>query len=139
MVKKEFILSAMIIVIIDQLTKLWVETFLPNVEGSRFWFHLVKNTGAGFGILKDYTFGLAIVSMLAVVLIFYYYKEIKVRKLDQILYGLFLGGVIGNLIDRLFRSYVIDFIDFKVWPAFNVADVAITVGAIGIVLLYWNK
>ena len=53
--------------------------------------------------------------------------------------GLFLGGVVGNMFDRLIRGRVVDFIDFTYWPAFNVADAALTVSAIGLVIYFWNE
>ena len=97
---------------------------------------LIKNTGAGFGILKNQTFFLGIISLIVAVTLIVYYKKIPKEKISQILFALFLGGVIGNLIDRFFRGYVIDFISFSFWPAFNIADSALTIAVIGLVILY---
>ncbi|MEK6846425.1 MAG: signal peptidase II [Nanoarchaeota archaeon] len=55
------------------------------------------------------------------------------------LWALFLGGALGNLMDRWLRGFVIDFIDLKFWPVFNVADAAITVSVIGLVIYYWKR
>ena len=60
-------------------------------------------------------------------------------KYAQYLFALFLGGVIGNLIDRAFRGYVIDFISFKFWPAFNIADACISIAVIGLIIYFWKK
>ena len=59
--------------------------------------------------------------------------------MPQLLWGVFLGGVIGNLVDRLMRGVVIDFIDLGFWPAFNIADAAITVSTIGLIIYYWDR
>jgi len=62
-----------------------------------------------------------------------YYKRIPQKY--HIFVALILGGTIGNLIDRLFRGFVVDFIDFSFWPAFNIADMAISIGAIFLIIL----
>ncbi|MBF0122092.1 MAG: signal peptidase II, partial [Candidatus Omnitrophica bacterium] len=61
--------------------------------------------------------------------IYYYHKTGELDQLYILAFSLILGGAIGNLIDRIAVGYVIDFIDFRVWPVFNIADSAITIGA----------
>lgn len=128
-----------IIVLLDQLTKYLIFRFQPNIDLKLFTLHLVKNTGAGFGLLKDQTTLLTIISLAVAAFIIYYYKKIPKKTFPQLFTALFLGGVIGNLIDRLFRKFVIDFLDFSFWPAFNLADACITVGAIGLIIWFWKK
>ena len=85
-------------------------------------------------------FALFLVISLAVALaVLFYYKKIPQQKLPQFLFALFLGGVVGNLIDRFARGYVIDFLDLTFWPAFNIADSAITLGVILIVVTINKK
>ncbi len=127
------------IVLLDQLTKYLVLKLQPNLDLKLFTLHLIKNTGAGFGLLKNQTYLLTIVSILVAIFIIYYYKKIPKQKLPQISAALFLAGTFGNLIDRLTRKFVVDFIDFSFWPAFNLADAAITIGAIGLVIYFWKK
>ena len=134
-----FILLSALVVFLDQLFKYLIFRFQPIFDLNFLKIHLVKNTGAGFGILQDQTFWLAIISLLAILVILFYYNKIEQKKWPQLFFALFLGGVIGNFIDRAFRSYVIDFIDFSFWPAFNIADTAISVGIIGLVIYYWKK
>ena len=61
------------------------------------------------------------------------------EKALQFSVGLLIGGTIGNLIDRILYGYVIDFIDFRIWPVFNVADSSVTIGIILLIILLWKK
>jgi len=134
-----FILITTFVVILDQLLKYLILVFLPQTDLGWLYIHLVTNTGAGFGILAGKTIWLALVSLLVAIGIIYFYRHIPKQRNIQILFALFLGGVIGNFIDRTFRGYVIDFIDLKWWPAFNLADAVLTISVIGLVIYYWNE
>lgn len=96
----------------------------------------VRNSGAIFGLFPGHTFALIIASSVFIaVLLFYVFFMARHfpsfnNMLSKTALGLILGGAIGNLIDRVRLGQVTDFIDFRVWPAFNVADSAVTVGAI---------
>jgi len=136
-----FSLTALLIVAIDQLSKLWVRSNLAIGESlpETGFFRLtrVHNTGAAFGLFQGSTFVLAIVSFVGIVVILLYALFTHRRfplsdsMLGKIALGLILGGTIGNLIDRLYLGYVIDFIYVgNWWPAFNIADSAVVVGVI---------
>ncbi len=71
--------------------------------------------------------------------VIYYYPKLPQQQGPQLLWGLFLGGVLGNFLDRIFRGYVTDFLDLKFWPAFNLADAAITLAVIGLIMYEWKK
>ena len=121
---------------LDQVTKFLVRgnlsynQSLPIIRGI-FHLTLVRNRGAAFGILKNQLPLFIFTSVLAIILIYLNLKTNKNRKLlFSIALSLILAGALGNLIDRLFLGYVIDFLDFRIWPVFNIADSAITVGAI---------
>jgi len=133
-----FFLIALLIIFFDQLTKYFISLRMPEWSLGFFSLHLVKNTGAGFGILQDNTLALGIISLAVALAVLFYYKKIPQQKLPQFLFALFLGGVVGNLIDRFARGYVIDFLDLTFWPAFNIADAAITVAVLGIVVYFWK-
>lgn len=96
---------------------------------------LVYNTGIAFGLFKDQGVVFIIIPAIAIILLIfniYYYRQNN-QALSRgyiIAFSLILGGAIGNLIDRTFYGYVIDFIDLRIWPVFNIADSAITVGAV---------
>ena len=133
---KEFLFSLIVIVIViaDQLTKYLVKHFQPNWNWKFLSIQFIQNTGAGFGILKNNALILGIVSLIVAVLLIVYYKRIPEEKFPQILFALFLGGVIGNLLDRFILGYVIDFINFSFWPAFNIADSALSIAVVGLVI-----
>lgn len=122
------------IILLDQLVKLYVQsTMLPGMSfpiiQDVFHITFVLNPGAAFGILANQQFffiGIGIAILLAAV---YYYPMLKKQDI-WIRYGaaLLLGGAVGNLIDRIRYGVVVDFFDFRIWPVFNVADIAIVVG-----------
>ena len=77
--------------------------------------------------------------LLIIGIIIYYYDKIPKNKYAEISAALILGGAVGNLIDRVLRGHVIDFIDLRIWPSFNIADTAISIGAIGLILYLIKK
>ncbi|PIN73630.1 signal peptidase II [Candidatus Woesearchaeota archaeon CG10_big_fil_rev_8_21_14_0_10_45_16] len=142
MVKKNLLLFSIIsslVILIDQLTKILILSWKPQWDLKLLTIHLITNTGAGFGILQDQVVWLGIISLIAAAVIIYHYPKISKEKLPQVLFALLLGGIIGNLVDRLGRRFVVDFIDFSFWPAFNIADAAITISALGLIWYYWKK
>jgi signal peptidase II len=138
--KAAFFIIALLIVSIDQLSKLWIELSLAVGESLPETGFLrlthIRNTGASFGLFQDQTLALSIVSIIGVGILLYLmlfmYRRLPFLGITpvKISLGLMLGGIVGNLIDRLSSGYVTDFIDFSFWPAFNVADSATVVGAI---------
>ncbi len=91
---------------------------------------LVHNRGAAFGIFKNQFFLFVFISLLTVILIYFILRNNKGSKLFSFSLSLILGGALGNLIDRIFLGYVVDFLDFHIWPVFNIADSAITFGTL---------
>jgi len=135
-----FSITALLVVTADQLSKLWIKSSLALGESvcETGFFRLIhtRNTGAAFGILTDQRLMLTIIAITGVCfilyLVFFMYRRFHIlnTRLVKISLGLILGGTLGNLIDRLSFGYVIDFIDFNYWPAFNVADSSMVIGAI---------
>ena len=99
--KKEFlfVVIALIVVLLDQLSKLFIFKFKPNLDLVILKIQFIQNTGAGFGILKGQTFWLGIVSLVVAIGVIVHYRKIPAEKISQVLFAVFLGGVIGNLID----------------------------------------
>ncbi|MBL7158279.1 MAG: signal peptidase II [Candidatus Omnitrophica bacterium] len=127
---------AIIIAVTDQASKFFISSNLnlnEPVPVIQNFFHLalVHNTGVAFGLLKNSTLFFAGISLVAVLFIIFYLTR-RTDKNFTFKLGLtmILGGAIGNLIDRVRLGYVIDFLDFLVWPVFNIADSCITIGAV---------
>jgi len=135
-----FSLTGLLIVVADQLSKEWIRSNLPEGQSlfqlGFFRITHIHNTGAAFGLFQGQSFVLTIVASIAVTVILAYalvsyrYFPWLDSMLSKSALGLMLGGTAGNLIDRLRFGYVTDFINFGYWPAFNVADSAVTVGVI---------
>lgn len=134
-----FLLTALVVAAADQLSKLWIRSYPEQqVIFDIGWFRIIHahNTGAAFGLFQGHSFALTIVGLVAIVVILLYtlflYRRFPIlgNKLGKLAVGLVVGGTVGNLIDRLHLGYVTDFIDFGFWPAFNIADSAIVIGAI---------
>lgn len=132
--------TALIIIAADQLTKLWIRSTLAlgeSVQGPGILYIThIRNSGAAFGILQNQALPLTIASLLTAAFIVYYVFFLSHRypilhnSLGMTTLGLVLGGIVGNLIDRIRLGYVTDFIDFRYWPAFNIADSAVSVGIV---------
>ena len=135
-----FFLIALLAVVVDQLSKMWIRSFLP--EG-RSWAELgffrlthIHNTGGVFGLFQGQSVPLTIAAFIGIAILLVYalfiYRRFPVSNgmLGKSALGLVFGGTIGNLIDRLRLGYVTDFIDFGFWPAFNIADSAVVIGII---------
>ena len=144
--KKLFIIliTTATIIIADQITKKLITHFLEfsqsiSLINNFLYLTLIHNYGAAFGMLQNTTSMLIWISVIAIGVILYFYEKIP-KKTSIIIYVSFiLGGTISNLIDRIRLGYVIDFIDFGIWPAFNIADSVITIGAIGLIIYLFRK
>ena len=145
--KKNIIIlsTALILVLLDQLAKFLVrQNFqlsqsIPVIKNI-LHFTYITNTGSAFGLFKGFNLIFILFSAIVVILIFYFVREIRENeKALQFFAGLLLGGTIGNMADRLFYGHVTDFIDFRIWPVFNVADSAVTISVIFLIILLWKK
>lgn len=138
------ILTAIAVTILDQVIKWFVQGHMELGESIPLIshvFHLtyIMNPGAAFGILEyQHTFFIGIV-----VILFAAYLIMRRRIPKNPVYfpigiGMVLGGALGNAIDRVRYQGVVDFFDFRVWPIFNVADIAICVGMALILWYFWR-
>ena len=132
-----------VVIGLDQWTKMLVRKALPvggsiaplSFLGDFFQILHWKNTGAAFGIFQDANLILMVLSSLIVVVLLGYYFSMKENHLlIRIGLSLAIGGAFGNLIDRITRGYVTDFLSFGRFPIFNVGDSAVTVG-VGLMVL----
>src|SRR3989475_12076073 len=140
---------AVLVFALDRITKLWVEQNIPLYESRQVVGDYVRivhtqNTGAAFGLLPERTTLLSALSVLAVLAIVYYYRQIASSSwLVTATLGMQLGGAAGNLVDRVRQGFVVDFIDVGIgdvrfW-AFNVADSSIAVGIALVTFALWRE
>ncbi len=135
-----FFLAALLVVVSDQLTKIWIRSNLALDEAipPEGFFRLthVQNSGAIFGLFRDHTSTLIIGASVGIIFLliiaFFAYRWFQIfdTRLSKLALGLILGGTIGNLIDRVRLGYVTDFLDVGLWPTFNLADSSVVVGVI---------
>ncbi|MDD5485992.1 MAG: signal peptidase II [Dehalococcoidales bacterium] len=142
-----YFLILLVFVPLDQLTKLWIRTnmYLGESRPPTGFLRLtyLQNTGASFGIFQNgaafFTIfsTVSLIIMLATIIFMRRWVPFLNTTIGKTAMGLVSAGTLGNLIDRYHLGYVVDFINFNFWPAFNVADSAIVVGAItlGILIL----
>ena len=138
--------TALFIFLLDQFTKFLIRKNF-QLNGSmaiiKGIFHLtyVTNTGSAFGLFKGLNWLFMLFSIAVTIAIFYYSRK-KIGKKERFLQfavGLLLGGTIGNMIDRILYGAVTDFLDFRVWPVFNIADSAVTISVIILIILLWKE
>jgi signal peptidase II len=149
------VLLAVLVLAVDQASKLVVMRFLPNIGDEQpvvdGFFRLVHwgNTGAAWSIFRGYNGVLSIVSIVALLILFWSRHHFAVHTLGgQVSLGLIGGGILGNLLDRVRIGHVVDFLYFYVirrdggeagFPAFNVADSAICIGVALLAILSWKE
>ncbi|MCM8820384.1 MAG: signal peptidase II [Candidatus Omnitrophica bacterium] len=140
-----FLLTVSLSVFVDRLSKHLVMQFLSDVGSFSifryFSLTLVKNRGLCFGILNNLNLRnfIVIASFIIATGIFFYLERYGKDKQIIIASGLIEGGIVGNLIDRLRIGAVIDFINFHIWPVFNLADTFIVSGVVVILFNHFKK
>ena len=137
---KDLAVFSIIAVVIDQLIKIVIsskvalDSSFPIVKG--FWYITnVHNTGAAFSILEGSRLLFIAVGIIAIVLVALYYKSIEDKTdYDVVVFSLLIGGIIGNMIDRIIHGYVIDYLSFNIFgynfPVFNLADTFIVIAIV---------
>lgn len=139
--------AAAVVLALDRFTKNAVAAALApgetrEVVGDTLRITHVQNTGAAFGLLPERTLLLSVLSVIAVIVIVAYYRQLRSdSRLIAATLGLVLGGAVGNLYDRVTQGYVVDFVDAGIgpyrWWTFNVADASIVVGIGAVLAALW--
>ena len=134
-------LLALLVVLVDQATKHFVVQHfavgesVPVLENIFHWTFIL-NRGAAFGMLEGSRWLFVVIALAVISGVLYLRKEIEQSGVLACMgAALFTGGAVGNLIDRALHGVVIDFFDFRIWPIFNVADIAICTG---VGLIIWS-
>ncbi len=134
---RKIFIVAVVSLFLDQFAKILIGIFFTLNERfvvikNFFSIHFIENYGAAWSLLNNKVDFLIVVSLLAIFIIYHYMYSFKRSKRNNIAFGLLLGGIVGNLIDRVFLGYVRDFLSFKIfsynYPVFNLADVFIVMG-----------
>ena len=137
----QYLFISIAVLISDQTAKFFaLKNLSPDISipilKNVFHLTLVLNKGIAFGFLKDRAPFLIAIGIISAGFLLYFLPRIKKEALStRIAAAMVLGGILGNLIDRIRFGYVVDFLDFLVWPVFNIADSCITIGA---VLICWD-
>lgn len=136
---------SLLIIVLDQLVKhlirsnMTVRQSIPIIKNV-LHISYVKNTGMAFGMFPGMNIIFLIIATLVVLTIVILEIRGKIKtKVERIFFGMILGGAVGNLIDRYIRGYITDFVDFRVFPVFNVADACVCVGAFLLFIVYFRK
>ena len=142
---KKILPVSVICFVIDQILKILIVNSFSVHEGLTvipkfFSFMYVRNTGAAWSIFEGKSLFLALASIIALLVIYFLFiKEKELSRIEEILYGILIGGILGNLWDRIFRGYVIDYLSFIIFdypfPIFNFADICIVLSVFGILIL----
>ena len=140
-IKLYFLSLSIFIVLIDQYTKylmFYNKNLFINKDFLLFKLDFVKNYGAAFNIFSGSRLFLSLISILfSIILIYLIFRKNTLNSFDLYSYSFILGGTIGNGIDRIYKGFVIDFINLNIvnFPVFNIADISIN---IGFILLLYN-
>lgn len=141
MKKEKLYKISVITIIIDQLIKLFIKTNITKdivIIPKIFKITNVINTGAAFSILKNNNTLLILITIIILVLLNYYIKKNNIEN-EYFELGIILGGIVGNLFDRLLYNGVIDYIEISNFPVFNLADSLIVLGIILLIIKEFKK
>ncbi|WP_066638870.1 signal peptidase II [Desulfolucanica intricata] len=135
-----FWLTILFVLIVDQGSKYILRLNMYRGESIPllppiFYLTYIENPGAAFGMLAHHTNFFIITTIIVILVVLLFYRKInQSNTMVRMGLGLIMGGAIGNLIDRIRIGRVIDFLDFRIWPVFNIADTAIVIG-VGLLIL----
>lgn len=140
---------SVVLLIIDQISKILVVNQIDINQSivlikNFFYLTYTHNTGAAFSILTGQRLLLILIAIVILIILFNYLRKNKVeRKIEVLAFSLIIGGSLGNLIDRVIRGYVVDFIDVKIFgynfPIFNLADTFIVIGVLLLFIILSRK
>lgn len=139
---------AVIVFALDQAAKLLVVQNIPLYQSwslfpnlaRLFRFTFITNTGAAFGMFPQLGGVFMVVAIVVIAAIVVFYHHLPTADLwVRVSLGMQLGGALGNLVDRIIRGYVVDFVDIGFWPIFNLADLSIVLGVSILAYYLWNE
>ena len=149
--KKKMIIIAFISILIDQVVKMIIDIKVTSLVVIPKFLSLIyiRNAGVAFSMLKGSRLFIIFTTIILLIILYYIMKDEylhvkdKTRDLYDITFGILYGGIIGNLLDRIIRGEVIDYISVNIFgyllPVFNIADVLITIGMISLIIIHVNN
>lgn len=132
--------SALVVLIADQLSKNYVlHAFMPGESKIAIphllWWTYIQNTRGAFGLFGDTAWLLIAMAVVVLGIFWWAFRDLTGRSmLARVAFGAIVGGAIGNIVDRLHYHFVVDFIDLRWWPVFNIADSCVTLGVVALVV-----
>ncbi len=138
---KASIIISILVALLDQIIKFFIDkqVLFREVIPNLFNIHKVYNYGVAFSFLENKRYLILLFSIILIYFLFNLRKDLPKAKKYDILFGVILGGILGNLIDRIFRGFVIDYFEIFLgqysFPIFNLADICITLGIIIMILI----
>lgn len=146
--KKKIVLGSIIFFIIDFISKVLIDNYFELsihnfIIKDFFSITKVYNNGASWNMFSGHQLFLITISIVVLIFLFYYNSKFKENKRNVLAFSLIYGGIVGNLFDRIFNGYVIDFLDFYIfdydYPVFNLADTWIVIGTILIIIAIYKR
>ena len=145
---KKILLISIIVIALDQISKAIIDITMKvgqSIQVIKDFFYITyyQNKGAAWGILNGNRYLLIGLSIIILLIIYRYMYSFKLNKRNIIAFGLLIGGIIGNLLDRILFEYVKDFFDFYIfgynYPIFNISDCAIVIGIFLLIIAIFKK
>ena len=136
---------SVIIIAVDQLVKFLIRTNMTHHQSIpiiKNFLHIsyVKNTGMAFGMFPGINMIFRVIATIVVICIIIFERRGKIKTpVERICFGMILGGAAGNLIDRYVCGFITDFVDFRIFPVFNIADSCIFIGACLLFIVYFRN
>lgn len=134
------------IILLDQVTKYLAYFYLQPqntipIINKFFYLTYLENSGSTFSLMLNRVWVLSGITFLIIpAAVYYFYKNNNMKFITKAALMLIISGILGNIIDKIRLGYVIDFIDFTLWPIFNIADVSLVVGlSIIFIILFFQK
>ncbi|WP_019554165.1 signal peptidase II [Propionispira raffinosivorans] len=133
------LILCLVIILVDQFSKFYIQSMMNlgmSIPVIPHIFHItyILNPGAAFGILENQRIFFILIGVFILLAAMFFYPRLRQEKFPlKAGSALLLGGAVGNLIDRIQTGYVVDFFDFRIWPIFNIADIAIVCG-VGLII-----
>lgn len=140
---QKLLIIGIFLFVLDQLSKHFIRNMQPGeslpIINNVFHITYVQNMGAVFGTFQGFGWAFIWLTFIALGFIMFYWDNFPKDFVSRLFLVFIVVGLIGNLIDRMAFGYVVDFLDFRIWPVFNLADSLVSLGVIGYIIMNIKK